>query len=66
MPVIRLEVEGGALVSYATIPPFLVLPDFVIWGQRHFRNAGREFDARPVYREGLAWVVVDPTPRDKP
>lgn len=67
--IIRLEVQGGSLVSYATLLPFRTLPNVVMWGQRVFkrdRSWRRHLSFHPLYVEAFTAIVVDPTPRDKP
>jgi hypothetical protein len=57
---IRLETEDGRFVCVASIPPFLTLPEVVLWGQRFFKLASEVPDALPVYREAFTVAVVIP------
>jgi len=76
MMVVHLDTHDNKFVSYADVAPFPELPDVVWWGDRCFIYTGRFEDVSgaqlgqltrvPVYREGHAVWVVDPTPRSRP
>jgi hypothetical protein len=53
---VRLETRDGRYVVTLKMPPFVVWPEAVQWGQRTFflHDQGGDFGI-PVYREGLLW-----------
>lgn len=51
-----LQTKDGDFIKYVPIPPFLVLPEVIIWGTRTFIIVDSE---KLIYREALPWVVTD-------
>lgn len=58
---IRLETSDGHFVGNTHIPPFNVLPDVLIWGQRTFKLISYEqANGVALYRECFTFWVVEP------
>lgn len=73
MQKVRLETDEGFLVGYALIPPFIMRPDVLLWGDRLFINWKNHVDCKDkdiipwqdekgcwIYREGFGVYIVNP------
>lgn len=49
---VRLETAAGALVTCVLVPPYVAMPDVIVWGQRYFQRSGRG-----AYRECFCVVA---------
>ena len=61
MKEIRLETEDGNYVVTGLMPPFLLLPGAVIWGERFFQLKGSnnpQINTAPIYREVFTVAIV--------
>lgn len=55
---VRLLTAGKELVLDATIPPFNMAPDVLMWGTRVFINMDASIDNRRLYREAFATAII--------
>jgi hypothetical protein len=54
MNLIDLYTRDGQFVAAVPVPPFQVMPEGIVWGERiFFRDAGSG-----QYREGILWIAT--------
>jgi len=57
---VQLQMPDGVLIAIATLPPFTVEPDILVWGSRFFRRHPDPTDADGlVYREASIFHITN-------